>query len=133
MLRIAVIDPHPALRAGLAVLLRSEPGLAFVGGAGTEEDGLALLARRRVDVVVVDPELLGPHGLPFCRRLKSLERPPRVLVYTAAAAEAVYAMGAEIAGADAVVDKNAPSRVLFDALRRAGRSAGVLPALEHAA
>jgi DNA-binding NarL/FixJ family response regulator len=133
VLRVAIIDPQPAVRAGLAVLLRSEPGLVAVGGAGSEEEGLALLARRRVDVVVVDPELLGPDGLPYCRRLKALERPPRVVVYTAAAAEPAYAMGAGIAGADAVVDKRESPRRLFEAIRRSGRSAGVLPALEHAA
>ena len=133
VLRVAVIDPHSALRAGLAVLLRSEPGLTFAGGAATEAQGLELLARRRVDVVVVDPELLGPDGLPYCRRLKELERAPRVVVYTAAAGEPAYAMGAEVAGADAVVDKAAPGEELFEAIRRAGRSAGVLPALEPAA
>ena len=133
MLRVAIIDPQPGLRAGLAVLLRSEPGLIFVGKAGTEEEGLELLARRRVDVVVVDPELLGADGLPYCRRLKERERPPRVVVYTAAASEPAYAMGAQIAGADAVVDKAEPPQALFEAIRRAGRSSGVLPALQPAA
>ena len=103
MLRVALIDPQPAVRAGLAVLLRGEPGLVPVGGAHSAEEGLELLRRRRVDVVVVDPELLGPDGLPYCRRIKALERPPRVVVYTAAAGEAAYAMGAAVAGADAVV------------------------------
>ncbi len=133
MLRVAVIDPQPALRAGLAVLLRSEPGLTFAGGASTPAQGLDLLARRRVDVVVMDPELLGPDGLPYCRRITELERAPRVVVYTAAASEPAYAMGAEVAGADAVVDKAAPGEELFEAIRIAGRSAGVLPALEPAA
>ena len=133
MLRVAVIDPQPALRAGLAALLRTEPGLTCVSGAGTCEEGLELLGRRRVDVVVVDPELLGPEGLPYCSRLQLLDRPPRVVVYTAAAAEPAYAMGAEIAGADAVVDKAESLSMLFNAIRRAGRSAGVIPALEPAA
>ena len=133
MLRVAVIDPQPAVRAGLAALLRSEPGLTPVGSASGVEGGLLLLDQRRVDVVVVDPELLGADGLPYCRRLKERERPPRVVVYTAAASEPAYAMGAQIAGADAVVDKAQPPQALFEAIRRAGRSAGVLPALEPAA
>src|SRR4051794_37257457 len=133
VLRVAVIDPHPVLRSGLAVLLRAEPGLAYVGGAGSQAGGLELLHRRRVDVVVLDPELLGDDGLPYCRRLQELDRPPRVVVYTAAASEPAYAMGAEIAGAHAVVDKAAPRDELFEAIRRAGRSAGLLPALERVA
>ena len=103
-----------------------------VGAGATEEAGLELLARRRADVVVVDPELLGPDGLPYCRRLKERERPPRVVVYTAAAGEPAYAMGAQIAGADAVVDKAESPQALFEAIRRAGRGAGVLAALEPA-
>ena len=133
MIRVAVIDPQPAVRTGLAALLRSEPGLTPVGAASGAAEGLTLLDHRRVDVVVVDPELLGADGLPYCRRLKERERPPRVVVYTAAAAEPAYAMGAQIAGADAVVDKTQAPQALFEAIRRAGRSAGVLPALEPAA
>ena len=33
MTRIAIIDPQPAVRAGLSVLLRAEPGLVPVGAA----------------------------------------------------------------------------------------------------
>jgi len=35
--RIAIVDPQPAVRAGLAALLRSEPGLVPVGAAGSVE------------------------------------------------------------------------------------------------
>ena len=33
MTRIAIIDPQPAVRAGLSVLLRAEPGLVPIVGA----------------------------------------------------------------------------------------------------
>ena len=45
--RIAIVDPQPAVRAGLTALLRSEPGLVPVGSAGTAEEALELVARTR--------------------------------------------------------------------------------------
>ena len=43
MTRVVVIDPQPAVRAGLAVMLRSEPGLVGVGSAAGASDGLKLV------------------------------------------------------------------------------------------
>ncbi len=46
MTRMAIVDPQPAARAGLAMLLRAEPGLVPVGSA-TGAHGGADLAERR--------------------------------------------------------------------------------------
>jgi hypothetical protein len=45
MTRIVVINPQPAVRAGLAMLLRTEPGLVPVGSAADAADGLELVER----------------------------------------------------------------------------------------
>ena len=47
MTRIAVVDPQPAVRAGLAMLLRTEPGLVPVGAANGLQDGIDLVERLR--------------------------------------------------------------------------------------
>src|SRR3954452_188139 len=54
MTRIVVIDPQPAVRAGLAMLLRTEPGLVPVGSAMVARDGLELVERQRPDLVLLD-------------------------------------------------------------------------------
>ena len=54
MTRIVVIDPQPAVRAGLAMMLRTEPGLVPVGVAVAADDGLELVERQRPDVVLLD-------------------------------------------------------------------------------
>ena len=68
MTRVVVIDPQPAVRAGLAMLLRTEPGLVPVGSAEGAHDGLELVSRQRPDVVILDPQLLDGDGLGTCRR-----------------------------------------------------------------
>src|SRR5215218_8704126 len=59
MTRIAIVDPQPAARAGLAMLLRAEPGLVPVGTASGAHGGAELAARRKPDVVLVEHRLLA--------------------------------------------------------------------------
>jgi len=54
MTRIVVIDPQPAIRAGLAAMLRTEPGLVPVGAAEGAKGGIALVLHQRPDVVLLD-------------------------------------------------------------------------------
>src|SRR3954451_22617775 len=99
MTRIVVIDAQPAVRAGLAMMLRTEPGLVPVGAAVGAGDGLELVASQRPDVVLLDGAELA-----LCRRLRALEPAPRVVLY-AAGNDPGLAVTARVAGADGLVSK----------------------------
>src|SRR6476646_4346353 len=114
--RIAVIDPQPAVRAGLSMLLRTEPGLVPVGAATGAHDGAELADRLRPDVVLLEPHLLDGDGLGLCRRLRAAAEPPRVILYSADT-EPALALLARVAGADGLVDKAAKPETLFEAIR----------------
>ena len=131
MTRVVVIDPQPAVRAGLAMMLRTEPGLVPVGSAVGASDGLKLVERQRPDVVVLDPHLLDGDGLGTARRLRMLDPAPRVVLYTAAA-DTTLPVIARVAGADGLVDKAAPAEALFEAIRRVARGVDALPPLDRA-
>ena len=78
MTRIVVIDPQPAVRAGLAMMLRTEPGLVPVGAA--------VAARRRARAGRAPApgcRAARRRDLALCRRLRALEHPPRVVLYAA--------------------------------------------------
>jgi DNA-binding NarL/FixJ family response regulator len=120
--RIAVVDPQPAVRAGLTMLLRTEPGLVPIGAATGIADGLEMVARLRPDVVLVDGD-----GLSLCRRLKALPEAPRVILYTSNP----EALLARIAGADGLVDKADDPRDLFEAIRVVARGGDALPPIER--
>jgi DNA-binding NarL/FixJ family response regulator len=124
--RIVVIDPQPAVRAGLAMLLRTEPGMVPVGAAASAAEGLELVSRQRPDVVLLDHQLLPGDGLTLCRRM-----PPavRVILYTADP-EGELVLLARIAGADGLIDKSADPRDLFEAIRVVARGGSALPPLE---
>ena len=128
MTRIVVIDPQPAVRAGLAMLLHAEPGLVPVGSAVGAHDGLELVTRQRPDVVLLDPQLLDGDGLGTCRRLRALDPAPRVVLYTAGG-DPTLPVTARVAGADGLVDKAAPAAELFEAIRLVARGATALPPL----
>jgi DNA-binding NarL/FixJ family response regulator len=130
MTRVVVIDPQPAIRAGLAMLLRTEPGLVPVGSAVGARDGLDLVARQRPDVVLLDPQLLDGDGLGTCRRLRALDPAPRVVLYSAGG-DPSLPVTARVAGADGLVDKAAPAEELFEAIRLVARGQTSLPPLDR--
>jgi DNA-binding NarL/FixJ family response regulator len=131
MTRIAVIDPQPATRAGLSMLLRTEPGLVPVGAATGALDGARLAERLRPDVVVLEPHLLDGDGLGLCRRLRAAAEAPRVVLY-ATEVDPMLGLLARVAGADALVGKATEPEELFAAIRTVVRGGSALPPVDAA-
>ena len=125
--RIAIVDPQPAVRAGLTALLRSEPGLVPVGSAGTAEEALELVARCAPDLVLLDPYLGVDDGLQLCRRIAA-DGGPRVVAYTEVSDPSLE-VALRVASADGIVDKQAAPEELFEALRVVARGRTSLPPL----
>ena len=126
MTRIVIVDPQPAVRAGLAALLRSEPGLVPVGAAGSAEEALETVARTAPDLVLLEPLLGTGDGLQLIRRITGAEDGPRVVAYTEVGDPALE-VALRVAGADGLVDKQAPPEELFEALRTVARGRTSLP------
>jgi len=117
---IVLVDDHPAVRAGLRGLIEGEAGLRVAACAATAREGLEAIATTRPDVALVDLHLPDDDGLSLCLRTRALERPPRVIMYSAFA-DAGLGVRAAIAGAEGVLPKATPPQELLAALRdRAG-------------
>jgi DNA-binding NarL/FixJ family response regulator len=130
--RIVIVDPQPAVRAGLAALLRGEPGLVPVGAAGSDEEALDTVARTSPDLVLLEPMLGTGDGLQLIRRITGAEEAPRVVAYTEVGDPALE-VALRVAGADGLVDKQAPPEELFEALRTVARGRTALPLVTPAA
>src|SRR4029453_15540512 len=117
MIRTLIVDHHPALRAGVKVVLDAEADVVVVGATGAQEELPPLLPRPRPDVVLLDCHPPAVVGLRACRLIKCLVPAPRVLIYTAYADERLR-IAARVAGADGVLDKNSSALDLVQALRR---------------
>jgi DNA-binding NarL/FixJ family response regulator len=121
MIRVAVLDDHPAVRAGLEAILAREPDLIAVGSAADAEELWPLLRRTRPDVVVLDVHHPGPDGLALCLDIKRGLHAPAVVLYPAATPDALV-VAAAVAGVDAIVGKSSSSRALLEAIREVARA-----------
>jgi len=130
MIRILIVDDHPAMRAGLTAVLRAEPGFVPLDAAASVSDLWPTLNRTRPDVVVLDYHLPGDDGLVLCRRIKRQLPAPAVLLYSAYA-DGSLTIPARLAGIDGFVSKAAPASELYDAIRRLARGERVLPPISR--
>jgi DNA-binding NarL/FixJ family response regulator len=121
LIEVLVVDDHPAVRVGLVVLLRSEPGIVPIATAAGMQDAIERAQQTRPDVALVDYDLGDGDGLALCYQLKADAGPPGVLIYSAFARDGL-SLAARAAGADGLLDKGAPPDDLFGAIRAlAGR------------
>jgi len=128
VIRVLLVDDHPAMRTGLAAVLAAEPGMVVLGAAASADELTPALNRTKPDVVLLDYHLPSSDGLVLCRVLKRSVPAPGVLLYSAYA-DASLAIPAILAGADGLLNKAAPAKDLYDAIRRVARGDRVLPAV----
>ena len=113
--RCLVADDHPALLLAVSGYL-AQHGFDVVGPAEDGDRTVAMAARERPELALVDYRMPRARGVEFVRRLKAASPETQVAVYTAEADESLVE---ELlaAGASAVVLKEAPLPDLVRALR----------------
>jgi DNA-binding NarL/FixJ family response regulator len=116
LIRVVVVDDHPAMRAGIGAVLDATPDLELAGECAQAHEVWPVLQRTAPDVVLVDFHLPDEDGLLLCHRIKRTAPAPRVVINSAYADEALVAP-ALLAQADALVGKHATSGVLCETLR----------------
>lgn len=133
MIRVVIVDDHPALRAGLRTVLESEPGIVYAGeSSGSEESLWPTLHTAQPDLVLLDYHLPHGNGLQLCYRIKSQPPAPGVIIFSAYASGELT-LPALLAGADAVLNKALGARELFEVIRRVNRGERLLEPLSAAA
>jgi DNA-binding NarL/FixJ family response regulator len=128
MLRVALLDDHPAVLAGLRRLIEPQPDLTVIAAAPTAAELSQQLAGAPADVLVLDYDLARGDGLSHCQRIKRRAAPPAVIFYSAYAGPSLV-LAARAAGADGVIDKAEPVQNLLIAVRRAAAGEETLPAV----
>src|SRR6202140_34407 len=115
--RILVVDDHPIVRQGLALLINREPDLVVCGEAEEANGALHVLASARPDVLIVDISLNGPDGLDLLKTIRTTH--PTLPVLTLSMHdESIYAERALRAGANGYIMKQEATEKVLVAVRR---------------
>lgn len=115
--RVLLVEDHPIVRHGLAMLIDDEPDLWVCGQVGTIKDAIASANKLKPDVVVVDITLGDGNGLDLIRELHE-QRPKLAILALSMHDEAVYAERALRAGAKGYVMKQEAMDTVMTAIRR---------------
>lgn len=124
-IRILLVDDQHMFRAGMRLLLSSQPDFEIVGEAVDGEDALARVNSLKPQVVLMDLRMPVLDGAAATRRLKATHPEVRVLVLTTFDEDAAIFDGLR-AGAIGYLLKDAPTEKLYEAIRAAARGESFL-------
>lgn len=116
MLRVAIVDDHEIVRAGLREMLSDEVGITVAFEAESGEETFAHLQKTGCDVLLLDLALPGQSGVDVLRALRQRHAGLRVLVLTGYPEER-YAMAMIRNGADGYLCKECDRNELLKAVR----------------
>src|SRR6476659_6540963 len=120
---VVVADDHPMWRDAVARDL-ADAGFQVVG---TAADGLAAIRRVKVttpDVLLLDLNLPGVHGVGFCEQLATEDLPTKILILSVSG-ERQDVLDAVKAGASGYLVKSAAREEFLEAVRRTARGRAV--------
>ncbi|MDR3709467.1 MAG: response regulator transcription factor [Capsulimonadaceae bacterium] len=81
-IRILLVDDHPALRMGLALLLNGEPDMAVVGEARSGEEAVEMFAARQPDISLMDLRMGSMSGVHAIQTIRASFPTARIIVLT---------------------------------------------------
>ncbi|MFG2039392.1 response regulator [Dactylosporangium sp. NPDC048998] len=82
MIRVLLADDHPLVRQGLRAVLDTVGDIELVGEASDGRDAVRLAVELRPDVVIMDLQLPGLHGIEATRQIQAQAPGSAVLVLT---------------------------------------------------
>jgi DNA-binding NarL/FixJ family response regulator len=115
--RIFIVDDHPIVREGLAMLINQEHDLQVCGDAGDAQQALSKIAKNRPDAVIVDITLGRNSGLRLIENL-SQSYPDIPVLTLSMHDESIYAERCLMAGAKGYIMKQEPPEKMIAALRK---------------
>ncbi len=115
-IRVAIVDDHHLVRAGIAALLRNEPDIEVVSEASDGLEVMTKLKELSPDVVLMDISMPTMNGIEATGRIKHAGTGARVLVLTQYDHEE-YIKRVMQAGASGYILKNAIAEELLRGIR----------------
>src|SRR5271170_6123192 len=114
---VFVVDDHPIVRQGLALLINQEADLAVCGEAEEMHSALSAIQAAKPDILIVDISLNGPDGLELLKHIR-ISAPRLPVLILSMHDESIYAERALRAGANGYIMKQEATERVLIALRR---------------
>jgi DNA-binding NarL/FixJ family response regulator len=114
---VFVVDDHPIVRQGLALLINQETDLTVCGEAEEMHAALSAIQAVKPDILIVDISLNGPDGLELLKNIR-LGAPRLPVLILSMHEESIYAERALRAGANGYIMKQEATEKVLVALRR---------------
>jgi DNA-binding NarL/FixJ family response regulator len=115
--RVLLVDDHPIIRQGLALLIDREADLSVCGEADGAHSAFHAITTLRPDIVVLDISLNGPDGLDVLKEIRMKSSSVPVLILSMHD-ESIYAERAMRAGANGYIMKQEATEKVLVAIRR---------------
>src|SRR5579859_1357033 len=115
--KVFVVDDHPIVRQGLALLINRETDLTVCGEAEDAQTALRRVTTAKPDILVVDISLNGPDGLDLLKEIRG-RFPNLPVLILSMHDESIYAERALRAGAQGYIMKQEATEKVLVALRR---------------
>ncbi len=115
--RILVVDDHPLLRQGLALLINQQHDMHVCGEAEEAQAAMHSIPDKKPDIIILDISLKGPDGLELLKSIRAVYPDLPVLVLSMHD-EAIYAERALRARANGYIMKQEATEKVLVALRR---------------
>ncbi|MFC6018021.1 response regulator [Plantactinospora solaniradicis] len=82
MIRVLLVDDQPMVRAGLGLILRSQPDIQVVGECDDGGDAVHAVSECTPDLVCMDVQMPVVDGVEATRRLRAADGPPVCILTT---------------------------------------------------
>jgi DNA-binding NarL/FixJ family response regulator len=114
---VFVVDDHPLLRQGLALLINREKDLEVCGEAEEAQTAMREIAAKKPNILIADISLNGPDGLELLKNIRALYPSLPVLILSMHD-ESIYAERALRARANGYIMKQEATEKVLVAVRR---------------
>lgn len=81
-MRVLLVDDEALIRAGLRMMIESQPDIRVVDEASDGREAVELAIRHQPDVILMDIQMPHLSGIDATRRITAVDDPPRVVVLT---------------------------------------------------
>jgi DNA-binding NarL/FixJ family response regulator len=114
---VLIADDHVVVRAGLRMLIETQPTMKVVGEAGTKNEVLSLASREQPDIILLDIYLGSENSLEFMPELMAKAENARIIILTGFRDKEEHQLAVRL-GAMGVVLKDTTPQLMLKSIER---------------